>query len=128
MLVSQLNNYTLAPISEERSAGAARVNPPWSGDALVGVAGPSVGLVVRRVHQHGRVEHGAPPAEQQQVAAALEDDAEVEQHPTRAATGRSAPATKAEIIRINTEARPLALQIACSSILAGLIGPFDRSG
>jgi hypothetical protein len=36
------------------------------------------------------------------------------------------PATQAEIIGINTDARPLALQIALLiPILAGLIGPFD---
>jgi hypothetical protein len=67
------------------------------------------------------------PAEQQQVAAALEDDAEVMSNTQLAEqlVGQP-PETKAEIIRINTEARPLALQIALLiPILAGLIGLFN---
>ena len=67
------------------------------------------------------------PAEQQQVAAALEDDAEVMSNTQLAEqlVGQP-PATQAEIIRINTEARPLALQVALLiPILAGLIGLFN---
>jgi len=67
------------------------------------------------------------PAEQQQVAAALEDDAEVMSNTQLEEQLVGQPAeTKAEIIRINTEARPLALQIALLiPILAGLIGLFN---
>ena len=67
------------------------------------------------------------PAEQQQVAAALEDDAEVMSNTQLAEQlAGQPPETKAEIIRINTEARPLALQIALLiPILAGLIGLFN---
>ena len=64
------------------------------------------------------------PAEQQQVAAALEDDAEVMSNTQleEQLVGQP-PATQAEIIRINTEARPLALQFALLiPVLAGLGG------
>ena len=67
------------------------------------------------------------PAEQQQVAAALEEDAEVMSNTQlEEQLAGQPPATQAEIIRINTEARPLALQIALLiPILAGLIGLFE---
>ena len=64
------------------------------------------------------------PAEQKQVATALEHDAEIMSNTAleQQMVGQP-PATKAEIIRINTDARPLALQIALLiPILAGLIG------
>lgn len=66
-------------------------------------------------------------SEQQQVSVALEEDAEVM---SNAALGEQLagqpPATQAEIIRINTDARPLALQVALLiPILAGLIGLFN---
>ena len=64
------------------------------------------------------------PAEQQQVATALEDDAEVMSNTQLEEQLVGQPAeTKAEIIRINTEARPLALQVALGiPILAALLG------
>ena len=68
-----------------------------------------------------------PPASQEQVAQALEEDAEVMSNTALAEqlVGQP-PATQAEIIRINTEARPLALQVALLiPILAGLIGLFN---
>jgi hypothetical protein len=66
-------------------------------------------------------------SEQQQVSVALEEDAEVM---SNTALGEQLagqpPATQAEIIRINTDARPLALQVALLiPILAGLIGLFN---
>jgi hypothetical protein len=63
LLVSQLNNYTLAPISEERVSEAAGVN------SAGGFVRPVVRVGFRRrdpagsavgwLHQHGPVEHGA---------------------------------------------------------------------
>ena len=64
------------------------------------------------------------PAEQEQVAdrprgGRRGDD----QHPAGGAAGRAAADVQAEIIRINTEARPMALQVALLiPILAGLVG------
>jgi hypothetical protein len=64
------------------------------------------------------------PAEQQQVAAALEDDAELMSNTQLAEVlAGQPPDVQAEILRINTDARPLALQVALLvPILAALIG------
>ena len=132
LLVSQLNNYTLAPISEERVSEAAGVN------SAAGSFGLSFGLAFAGAIMLATLSFAftsmaasstvLAPAEQQQVAAALEDDAEVMSN--TAARRSNSPVnprqTQAEIIRINTEARPLALQIALLiPILAGLIGLFN---
>ena len=64
------------------------------------------------------------PAEKQQVADALEDDAEVMSNTQleQQLKGQPAP-VKAEIIDINTDARHIALQVALAiPLLAGLIG------
>ena len=74
LLVSQLNNYTLAPISEERVSEAAGV------ELGGGVVRAVVRSGVRRRHHAGNALHHLhamaesstvlPPAEQQQVAQA----------------------------------------------------------
>ena len=54
-----------------------------------------------------------PPAEQQQVATALEHDAEVMTNTQlEELLADEPPAMQDEIIRINTDARPVALQVA----------------
>ena len=67
------------------------------------------------------------PAEQEQVADALEDDAEVMSNTQLDEQLDGQPeATQDEIIRINTDARPRALQVALLvPLLAGLIGLFN---
>jgi hypothetical protein len=128
LLVSQLNNYTLAPISEERVSEAAGVN------SAAGSFGLSFGLAFAGAIMLATLSVAftnmaasstvLSASEQQQVATALEDDAEVMSN-TALATQLAGqpPATQAEIIRINTDARPLALQVALLiPILAGLIG------
>ena len=81
LLVSQLNNYTLSPIEEERVSEAAGVN------SAAGSFGLSFGLAMaggimlaflafeftNLVHESTVI----PPAQQQQIADTLEDDAEV---------------------------------------------------
>ena len=64
------------------------------------------------------------PAEQEQVAQALEDDAEVMSNTgLEEQLAGQPPDVKAEILRINTDVRPLALQVALLvPILAGLLG------
>ena len=64
------------------------------------------------------------PAEQQRVANALEDDAEVMSNTQLEELLVGQPEeVQDEIIRINTDARPLALQVALLiPLLAGLIG------
>ncbi len=64
------------------------------------------------------------PSEQAQVAQALEQDAEVMSNTQLEQLLVDQPAdTREEILRINTEARPLALQVALLvPILAGTLG------
>jgi EmrB/QacA subfamily drug resistance transporter len=128
LLVSQLNNYTLAPISEERVSEAAGVN------SAAGSFGLSFGLAFAGAimlatlsiafTDMARSSTVLPPADQQRVAQALEDDAEVmsNTHLQEQLAGQP-QAIRDEIVRINTETRPLALQVALLvPILAGLAG------
>jgi hypothetical protein len=64
------------------------------------------------------------PAQQEQVANALEDDAEVMSNTKLEAQLEGQPQdVQDEIIRINTDARPRALQVALLvPVAAGLIG------
>jgi hypothetical protein len=68
-----------------------------------------------------------PPAEKEQVAQALEEDAEVMTNTALDQLLVGQPEViQDEMIRINTEARPFALQVALLiPILAGLIGLFN---
>ena len=81
LLVSQLNNYTLAPISEERVSEAAGVNSASGSFGLsfgLAVAG-AIMLATLSFTFTSMAESSTvlPPAEQQQVAEALNDDAEL---------------------------------------------------
>ena len=129
LLVSQLNNYTLAPVEEERVSEAAGVN------SAAGSFGLSFGLAMAgglmlaalsfsftHMTENSTV---IPPAEQQQIAAALEDDAEVmsntqlDEADHRPARRRWRPRSLA----INDDARNRSLQIALLvPLLAGLLG------
>ena len=128
LLVSQLNNYTLAPISEERVSEAAGVNSAAGSFGLsFGLAfGGAILLATLAFTFTALAEDSAvlSPAEQQRVSQALEDDAEVMTNTAleELLVGQP-PAVQEEIIRINTDARPFALQVALLiPILAGLIG------
>jgi hypothetical protein len=128
LLVSQLNNYTLSPISEERVSEAAGVN------SAAGSFGLSFGLAFAGAIMLATLSFAftdmaenstvLDPAEQQQVADALEEDAELMSNTQLdALIVDQPPQVEAEIIRINTEARPLALQVALAiPLLAGLVG------
>ena len=65
-----------------------------------------------------------PAAQQQRIATTLEDNAEVMSNThLDALLTKERPAVKAEILRINTDARNRALQVALLvPVLAGLIG------
>ena len=67
------------------------------------------------------------PAEQQRVAHVLENDAELTTNTQLKQLLAGQPkGTQDEITRINTDARPLALQVALVvPILAGLLGLFN---
>ena len=131
LLVSQLNNYTLAPISEERVSEAAGVNSAGGSFGLsfgLAFAG-AIMLATLSITFTDMAEASTvlAPAEQQQVAKALEDDAQVMSNTQLDELLVGQPEdVQAEIIRINTDARPLALQVALLvPILAGLVGLFN---
>jgi len=128
LLVSQLNNYTLSPISEEHVSEAAGVNSAAGSFGLsfgLAFAGAimlaTLSLTFTNMANASTV---LPPAEQEQVAQALEDDAEVMSNTQLEELLVGQPQEiQDEIIRINTDARPLALQVALLvPILAALIG------
>jgi Na+/melibiose symporter-like transporter len=128
LLVSQLNNYTLSPISDERVSEAAGVN------SAAGSFGLSFGLAFAGAIMLATLSLGftsmatastvLSPAEQQQVAHALETDAQIMSNTQLQQQLAGHPEkVQNEIIRINTDARHLALQIALLiPILAGTAG------
>jgi MFS family permease len=128
LLVSQLNNYTLAPISEERVSEAAGVN------SAAGSFGLSFGLAFAGAIMLATLSFSftamaqdstvLPPSDKERVAMALEEDAELMSNTQLIQVLEDEPPEiQAEIIRINTEARPLALQVALLvPIIAGLLG------
>ena len=131
LLVSQLNNYTLAPIEEERVSEAAGVNSAggsfglsfglaFSGAIMLG----ALSLVFTNMANSSDV---LSPAQQDTVAETLQDNAEVmtNTHLEELLAGQP-QAIQDEIIEINTDARPIALQIALLiPLLAGLLGIFN---
>jgi hypothetical protein len=128
LLVSQLNNYTLSPVSEERVSEAAGVNSASGSFGLsfgLAFAGAimlaTLSVAFTQMAQDSKV---LPPADQQRVADALEDDAEVMSNTQLAELLADEPKPiQDEIISINTDARPLALQVALLiPLLAGLLG------
>ena len=128
LLVSQLNNYTLAPIDEEHVSEAAGVNSAAGSFGLsfgLAVAGAimlaTLALSFTQLSASSTILTGD---EHQQVAAALEEDAQIMSDTQLQAQLASQPeATQAEILRINDEARQIALQIALViPILAGVLG------
>ncbi len=128
LLVSQLNNYTLSPIEEERVSEAAGVNSAGGSFGLafgLAFAGAimlaSLSLVFTHYADSSTV---LSPAEKQRVSEGLEKNAEVmtNTHLDELLVGQPAD-VEAEIIHINTEARPRALQIALLvPLLAALLG------
>jgi EmrB/QacA subfamily drug resistance transporter len=130
LLVSQLNNYTLAPIEEERVSEAAGVNSAGGSFGLsfgLAFAGAimlaSLSLVFTHLANDSKV---LSTAEQQRVADGLEKNAEVmtNTHLEELLAGQP-PDVKAEIIHINTKARPRALQVALLiPLFAALLGLF----
>jgi MFS family permease len=128
LLVSQLNNYTLAPISEERISEAAGVNSAAGSFGLSfglamagGVMLASLALVFANMTNASTV---IPPDDKELVIAVLEEDAQIMSN-----TGledlivNASPEVEDEVIRINTEARPISLQVALLvPLIAGLLG------
>lgn len=128
LLVSQLNNYTLAPIEEERVSEAAGVNSAGGSFGLsFGLAmagGVLLAALAVSFTQMTKDSDVIPPAQQQLIADVLEDDAQVmSTAQVRELVSDEPPAVAAEVVRINDDATDLALQIALLvPILASLLG------
>jgi MFS family permease len=128
LLVSQLNNYTLAPIDEERISEAAGVN------SAAGSFGLSLGLAVAggvllatlslAFTNMTNASPVIPSTQQHQIAQALEDDAQVVSNTQLAELlTDEPPAVRQEVLKINSDATNLALQVALLiPIIASLLG------
>jgi EmrB/QacA subfamily drug resistance transporter len=131
LLVSQLNNYTLSPISEERISEAAGVNSAGGSFGLsfgLAFAGAIMLATLSIAFTHkAEASKVFSPTEQQRVADALEDDAEVMSNAQlERLLADHPPDFREEVVSINTDARPLALQVALLvPLFAALIGLFN---
>ncbi|MFO7680526.1 MAG: MFS transporter, partial [Chloroflexota bacterium] len=128
LLVSQLNNYTLSPISEERVSEAAGVNSASGSFGLsFGLAFAGAMMLATLAFSFTNMAEASTvltPEQQVQVAQALEVDAEIMSNTQleEQLVGQP-PEVQAEIIRINAEARFFALQVALMvPLLAALLG------
>jgi MFS family permease len=131
LLVSQLNNYTLSPVSDERVSEAAGVNSAGGSFGLsfgLAFAGAIMlaTLSIAFTHQT-EASDVLPPADQQRVAQVLEDDAQVLTNTQLEELLADQPQEiQDDIVRINTDVRPLALQVALLiPLLAALLGLFN---
>jgi len=128
LLVSQLNNYTLSPIEEERVSEAAGVNSAGGSFGLsfgLAFAGAimlmSLSFIFTNMANASKV---LSPTEKTTVSKGLDENAEVMTNTHLAALLKGQPAdVQAEIIHINTVSRPKALQLALLiPLLAALLG------
>ena len=128
--MSQLNNYTLSPIEEERVSEAAGVNSAAGSFGLsfgLAMAGGIMLAVLSFSFTH-MVDNSAviPPAQQDQIATTLEDNAEVMSNTQLDRLLVDEPTdVQAEILRINTDARNRSLQVA---LLVPVLASLDRTG
>jgi EmrB/QacA subfamily drug resistance transporter len=128
LLASQLNNYALSPISEERVGEAAGVT------SATGSFGLSFGLAVTGAVMLAALSISftnmadsssvLPAADKQRVADVLEDDAQVMSDAQLEELLAGQPqAIQDEILSINDDARHIALQIALLiTLAAALVG------
>ncbi len=128
LLVSQLNNYTLAPVEEERVSEAAGVNSAAGSFGLSFGLAMAGGLMLAALSvsftNMSEDSQAIPPDQQEQIATALEDDAEVMSNSQleEQITGQP-PEVESAVLDINRDARNLSLQIALLiPLLAGLLG------
>ncbi|HEY6474164.1 MAG TPA: MFS transporter [Acidimicrobiales bacterium] len=128
LLVSQLNNFTLAPIAEERVSEAAGVN------SAAGSFGLSFGLAVAgglmlwalamSFTNLTYASTAIPPAQQHQIAAEMETDAEIMSNTQLQHQIADQPkAVQDAVLAVNTDARNRSLQVALLvPAIAGLLG------
>jgi hypothetical protein len=131
LLVSQLNNYILAPIEEERVSEAAGVNSAGQSFGLsfgLAVAG---GLLLAALSSSfitmTESSDVIPPADQERIAVALEDNAQLVSTTQLEELLADEPGEiRDEIVRINSTAGDLSLQVAMIvPALACLLGFFN---
>src|SRR5262245_42251734 len=128
LLASQLNNYALSPISEERVGEAAGVTSATGSFGLsFGLAfSGAIMLAALSIAFTNMAESSTvlPPADQQRVADVLEDDAQVMSDAQLQELLADQPQNiQDEILSINTDARDLGLQVALLvTLLAAVIG------
>jgi EmrB/QacA subfamily drug resistance transporter len=131
LLVSQLNNYTLSPVSEERASEAAGVNSAGGSFGLsFGLALAGALMLATLTFSFNNMAQSStvlPPADQERVAQVLEEDAQFMSNTQLQQLLVGQPEEiQQEIIRINTDARNVGLQVALLvPLLAGLIGIFN---
>jgi len=131
ILVSQLNNYTLAPIEEERISEAAGVNSAGGSFGLsfgLAFAGAIMLATLSASFTHLAGQSDVlPQRTQTQIAKTLEHNAEImsdAQLEAQLAVHR--PAVQEEILSINATARHRALQVALLvPLIAALLGLVD---
>jgi EmrB/QacA subfamily drug resistance transporter len=117
LLVSQLNDYTLAPIEEERVSEAAGVNSAGGSFGLsfgLAVAG-GILLATLSLAFTNKTESSTVirPAQQEQIAETLEHDAQVVSNTQLEQTlTHERPAVRQEVLQINRDSTNLALQVA----------------
>jgi EmrB/QacA subfamily drug resistance transporter len=128
LLVSQLNNYTLSPIAEDRVSEAAGVNSAGGSFGLsfgLAVAG-GIMLAVLSFAFTNMTESSSviPPAQQAQISSALEHDAEVMSNSKlEQQLVDEPPDVRAAILDINSKSRDRSLQVALLvPILASALG------
>ena len=128
LLVSQLNNYTLAPVEPERISEAAGVNSAAGSFGLSFGLALAGGLMLAALSFTftNLTENSAviPPAQKEQIAVALEDHAQVMSNSAleEQITGQP-PEVEAEVVAINDDARNRSLQVALLvPLLAALAG------
>jgi len=128
LLVSQLNNYTLGPIEEVRVSEAAGVNSAAGSFGLSFGLAMAGGVMLWALASSFTAMTGSssviPADQQEQIARALEDDAQVMSNTQLDGLVDGVPApVEDEILRINADARDLSLQVALLvPSLAALLG------
>jgi LPXTG-motif cell wall-anchored protein len=129
LLVSQINSYTLSSVSEERAGEASGVNSAVSSFGLsMGLAfAGAILLAALSITLTNKADASKvlTPAEQERVADALEDDAQVMSDAQLEELLVGQPQqTRDEIVEINDDARPEALQFALLvPLIAALADP-----
>ncbi|WP_456821083.1 MFS transporter [Cellulomonas sp. URHB0016] len=128
LLVSQLNNYTLSPIDEEHVSEAAGVNSAAGSFGLSFGLAFAGGVLLAALSLGFTTQADASTvldgAQKEQVSSVLEEDAQLMSNTAlNELLVQEPPDVQAEIIRINTDVRPRALQVALLvPLLVGLAG------